>query len=321
MSKKFTLKDLAFRVLKEEGRPLTALEIWEIGVKKGYDKLGGFKGKKPWLTIGAIIHYDIKENPDTIFVEIDGRPRKYFLKDSVLMFKYVKDTISKPKLSDTNGHDFDEVHSFEAFKYSERDLHPLLAYFAYNYLNVYTKTIHHEKSNKRKYTQWLHPDMVGVYFPIEEWRPEVLDFAKEIGSTSVILYSFEIKKELGFHNLRESFFQAVSNSSWANEGYLVTANLDENDDLISELKRLSASFGIGIIKLNIENPDSSKVFLPSKRRDNLDWDTINKLASENPDFREFLKRIKIDLSSKEIRKEMYDKVYSSDELVKRIKKL
>jgi hypothetical protein len=32
-----------------------------------------------------------------------------------------------------------------------------------------------------------------------------------------------MKKELNFSNLRESYFQAVSNSSWANEGYLVTA--------------------------------------------------------------------------------------------------
>ena len=55
--------------------------------------------------------------------------------------------------------------------------------------------------------------MVGVYFLIEDWEAEVANFAKEIGFTAVILFSYEIKKELNFNNLRESFFQAVSNSS------------------------------------------------------------------------------------------------------------
>jgi hypothetical protein len=39
----------------------------------------------------------------------------------------------------------------------------------------------------------------------------------------------------------------------------------------------------------------------------------------NPDFRDFLKRIKIDISSKEIRKEKYDKVCNQDDLIKTIK--
>lgn len=43
-------------------------------------------------------------------------------------------------------------------------------------------------------------------------------------------------------------FQAVSNSSWANEGYLVV--LQEIDsEVLSELRRLNQSFGIGVIKL------------------------------------------------------------------------
>ena len=112
------------------------------------------------------------------------------------------------------------------------------------------------------------------------------------------MYSFEIKKDLGFHNLRESFFQAVSNSSWANEGYLVSANIDQDEELLSELKRLSTAFGIGVIKLDIDDPDASEITFLAKHKGDLDWDTINKLANDNPDFSKFLKRIKIDLSSK-----------------------
>lgn len=308
--KKLTFKELAQKILEEERRPLTVEDIWKIAVEKGYDKLCGTQGKTPWRTIGAQIYVDIRDNPDSPFVKIDSKPRKFFLKTLV----------SEGELKKIEEKEKGKIEAPKKLEYSERDLHPFLSYFAYTYMNVYTKTIRHEKSNKRKYAQWLHPDMVGVYFPIEEWKGEVIDFAKEIGSPSIILYSFEMKKELGFHNLRESFFQAVSNSSWANEGYLVTANLHQDDELLSKLKRLSTAFGIGIIRLDIDDPDSSEIILPAEHKNELDWDTVNKLANENPDFREFLKRIKIDLSSKEIRKEKYDRVYKSEELIGRLKK-
>ena len=308
--KKLTFKELAKVILEEEMRPLTVEEIWEIAVKKGYDKSCGTQGKTPWRTIGALIYVDIRDNPGSPFVKIDSKPRKFFLKTLV----------SDNKLKEIEEKERSKVEGPRKLKYSERELHPFLTYFACMYMSVYTKTIYHEKSNKKKYSQWLHPDMVGVYFPIEGWKSEVIDFAREIGSPSIILYSFEIKRELGFHNLRESFFQSLSNSSWANEGYLVAANIDRDDELLSELKRLSTAFGIGIIKLDIDDPDSSEIILPAKHKRELDWDTINKLADENPDFREFLKRIKIDISSKEIRGEKYDKVLGGEELIRRIKK-
>jgi len=81
-------------------------------------------------------------------------------------------------------------------------------------LKAYVKTIHHLRS-KREYSGWLHPDMVGCYFPIEKWQDAVIDFGTAIASTPITLFSFELKRELNFPNLRELFFQAVSNSSWA----------------------------------------------------------------------------------------------------------
>ena len=65
---------------------------------------------------------------------------------------------------------------------------------------------------------------------------------------------WSLKKRLSFSNLREAFFQAVSNSSWANEGYLVAADISTDEDFQAELHRLSASFGIAIIQLDIEQP-------------------------------------------------------------------
>ena len=48
--------------------------------------------------------------------------------------------------------------------------------------------------------------------------------------------------------------------------------------------------------------------------------TVNKLSSINPDFREFLKRIRNNMKNQEVRKEMYDTVLDKDELLKSFEK-
>lgn len=131
------------------------------------------------------------------------------------------------------------------------------------------------------------------------------------------LYSFEVKKELSFLNLREAFFRAVSNSSWAHEGYLVAANISEDEDFRSELRRLSTSFGIGIVQLDIEDPDSSIVYVPARARDELDWDALDKVAM-NKDVKGFLTRIRNDLQTKEVRREEYDQILEPEALLKSI---
>jgi hypothetical protein len=186
-------------------------------------------------------------------------------------------------------------------------------------MRIYTKTIQHSKSGKGEFGEWIHPDMVGCYFPLDEWKTEVVDFSSAIGYISIKLFSFEIKRELNFSNLRESFFQAVSNSSWANEGYLVASEISNDEDFRNELKRLSTSFGIGVIKINIDDPDSTETLFPAKFKQYLDWDAINKVTI-NSDFKEFLKRIQNDISSKEVRKEKYDKILTREELIKLVKK-
>lgn len=300
--------ELAEKVLKEEKRPLTQNEIWEIAKLKGYDKLVATLGKTPWQTIGARLYVDIRDNPSSKFIKLKIKPTRFFLKEFSNDINYENNALEPPK----------EIQSIK-IKLKERDLHKYLTYFVYNYRFIYTKTIFHEESNKRQYAQWLHPDIVGVYFPIEEWENEVIDFSKEIGNIGIKLFSYEIKKELNFNNLRESYFQAVSNSSWANEGYLVAAEIESDEEFLQEIKRLSNSFGIGIIKLDINEPDSSEILFPAKEKDVVDIETINKIAQVNPNFKEFLRRIKSDLTSKEIRKEKYDKIFDIEELIEKNK--
>ena len=86
----------------------------------------------------------------------------------------------------------------ESDHYEERDLHPLLTYFAYSNpafnrgRNIFTKTIFHEKSKKSGYSEWLHPDLVGFYLPIEEWNENLVEFNRISDNNALKLFSFEL---------------------------------------------------------------------------------------------------------------------------------
>jgi len=292
-----TFLELAERVLREEKRPLTANEIWALATEKSYDKQLNSEGKTPWATLGAQIYVNAKDNPRSPFAQTDSRPKKFYLKSQV----------SQLDLSDTAISKETTVVKKKRFDFLEKDLHPYLTYYAYYHLHCYTKTINHSQSSKKEFGEWVHPDIVGCYFPLDDWKQEVYELSSSIGNISIRLLSFELKRELSFGNLRESFFQTVSNSTWANESYLVAAEVSEEEEFRSELSRLSTSFGIGVIKLNLEDPHSSEIIFPAKYREALDWETINKLTM-NTDFKEFISTVKIDITSKKIHKKEYDQV-------------
>ena len=97
-----------------------------------------------------------------------------------------------------------------------------------------------------------------------------------------------LKKEINSDtDLKKAYFQAVSNSSWANYGYLVA--LEISDSLSDEMDRLNQSFGIGIIELNA-NPYQSKILYPSRYKE-LDFKTIDKLCKINQDFEQFIEQV------------------------------
>lgn len=297
-----TFLQLAQKILDAEKKSLSPEEIWQIAVNKNYDKEVSSKGKTPWRTIGAQLYVEVRDNPQSIFAKTDTRPKRFFLRSLV--------EAQGPKVLETA----QPILPSKKADYLEKDLHPFTVYYGFHYLKAYLKTIRHNKSDKKEFGEWTHPDIVGCYFPFGDWKDEVVEFSSLIGNTSVRLFSFELKRQLNFGNLREAFFQAVSNSTWANEGYLVAAEVARDDDFRSELERLSSSFGVGVIELDITDPDSTEILFPARTRESVDWETINKMTL-NPDFRDFLKRIKIDFQSREIRREMYDPVLPKDELI------
>lgn len=101
-----------------------------------------------------------------------------------------------------------------------------------------------------------------------------------------------MKLKLTRANVREAWFQTVSNSSWANQGYLVTAEV-EGADTMKELRLLAAAHGIGLIVLDTEDPtEGSEIRVPARERSEVDWDACNRLAEENADFRDFIRSVR-----------------------------
>lgn len=198
-------------------------------------------------------------------------------------------------------------------------MHSLLATFAYTntHFKAHLKTIYHETSSKsgKGANEWLHPDLVGVYFPFKDYKNEVLDIQTHLSINSIKLYSFEMKINLSFLNLRQYYFQAVSNSSWANEGYLVVLNIDGDPTLYDEIRRLNNAFGIGLIKLNAESIYESEILFPARYNQEIDWDTVNRLSSENPTFSKFLNELTEDIKLKKVKSE-YDTILKPEELDK-----
>ncbi|WQW02943.1 COG2958 family protein [Helicobacter pylori] len=200
----------------------------------------------------------------------------------------------------------------------ERDLHPFLTYMAIHNENLkcYTKTIFHEESVKspKGMDRWLYPDMVGVRFLHAELSNEnLIAFSKKFDTLPVKLVSFELKKEISVHNCRECYFQAISNSS--NEGYLVGRHIDtHNPQLMDLLKRLHASFGIGVIDLRTDE-DKSAILLNAKYKEKIDYTVASELSDKNPKFSGFLKSVvDYDPNHPQRYKDEFDEVKKKEEL-------
>lgn len=301
----YSFLDLAYDILKETLKPLTVPEVWQTAQAKGLTGKLKTSGKTPSNTLGAQLYVEVRDNDQSKFVKVGKRPARFFLKERES--ELTADIIGRLEKEEAKKEQ-------KKPEFHERVLHPLLTYFAYTNpsfnkgRSIYTKTIYHEKSMKSGYSEWIHPDMVGFYLPLDDWQADVIEFNRVSDNNSLRLFSFELKRSLTKGNYRESYFQAVSNSSWAHEGYLVAADIFQDDEFLAELKRLASSFGIGIIHLDPADIDSSTILYPARFRESLDWETINKLCEQNTDFEKFLQDVKIDFESKRIHKSEYDEL-------------
>ncbi len=71
--------DYAVEVLSKASQPLTAQEIWEIGVNLGLDKKLSTVGKTPWQTLTARLYVCAKKKNSHGIMSIGDKPKKFLL--------------------------------------------------------------------------------------------------------------------------------------------------------------------------------------------------------------------------------------------------
>ncbi|MDU9789620.1 HTH domain-containing protein [Helicobacter pylori] len=286
-----TYRELGKKVLEQAEKPLSVKEIFEKACEMGLDKECN-DGKILSHSLGSQLgEHDISNDKKQFYVaRKEGGAFFYWLKSREREFPPQKTPDAKEEddeQSECSGTAKKQKNSFH-----ERVLHPLLVKFLDEDPNfrLLCKTIRHEECKKGEggECKWNYPDIVGVYFPYNRYKEETLKFLHHTGQEKHKLFSFELKKELSFSNLKESYFQAVSNSTWANEGYLVVFEIEYK--VLGELRRLNQSFGIGVIKLESEI-SNSKILLPAKERE-INIPTLNMLIEQSPkDFKPFMANI------------------------------
>ncbi|MBH0301152.1 COG2958 family protein [Helicobacter pylori] len=276
-----------------------AKELFEKGEITNMFDCGG---NTPDRSVSAFIYTALNKGEELPFLKTQEKPVLIALKSAMNEPVLSAEKISAPSVKIAH----------------ERDLHPFLTYMAIHNENLkcYTKTIFHEESSKspKGMDRWLYPDMVGVRFLHAELSNEnLIAFSKKFDTLPVKLVSFELKKEISVHNCRECYFQAISNSS--NEGYLVGRHIDtHNPQLMDLLKRLHASFGIGVIDLRVDE-DKSAILLNAKYKEKIDYTVALELSTKNEKFSGFLKSVvDYDPSNQHRYKDEFDEVKKKEEL-------
>ena len=295
-----TYYDAAKKVLEQSDVPMHYKDIWNKVIELGYDKeieqLSNFNRLTPWSSLASKIYSDIKFNPDTtIFIKV-GKG-KFFLKS---------------KINNSNQNIINEIDNSEEEteyiientitnkKILEEDLHIPLTKYLYS-MKIYSKTINANATdiNLKGKMKWGTPDIVAVTFK-DYINKSVLELFNHINLPTTELYAYELKLKLTLGTLTEYYFQALSNSGWANEAWLVAMEIDENnyDELMEEIKRLNQSFGVGVIKLDYDNPEDSEILFSAKKRNYLDIDTMHKLCY-NRQFQDFINDVNEILEAKD----------------------
>jgi hypothetical protein len=279
------IKEAILQSLEDLKRTANYMDVHDHIIKNNYYD---FKdAKTPPATISAVLG-DFYRNGDSRVKRISGKGGSYLYyltkleKEIDIENVAISATETKPREKEKT--------------YQERDLHLLLSSYLKSQ-HLFSKTIFHEKSKGNdNHQKWIHPDMGGIDF-LNLQSKSTQTLLKVINKADTFkISSYEIKKEINTdYELKKTFFQAVSNSSWANYGYLVAFEI--SDSLNEEIERLSQSFGIGVIELKA-NPFESKIIFPSKYKE-LDFKTIDKLCKINKDFDRFVEQIEKLLTASE----------------------
>lgn len=289
----FNLKAKTISILKSNaGVRLISREIAELIFKKFPDDCEKKKQRSSVLQtngdligqisaeIGSNWRTIVDANENIQFIEV--RPRQFYWEENNNSneIETVPETTNlNPKTSKQN-------------TFSEHDLYPILGSVVFNEMRCYSMRIDERagsNNNGPRGNHWLYPDIVGMIPLSEKWNKEVSALADSIATERVHLVSFEVKKDITRSDIREYFFQTVSNSSWANFAYLAAVNLKGN--AIEELTLLCSSYGVGFIQVDLIDPSNSQIRIPARFKESIDVNGLNRLAIENKDACEYVENI------------------------------
>ncbi len=217
---------------------------------------------------------------------IKNNPSIKVLHDSPKKFFYTEKDEEANKVSD-------DIELNDNSRIKEHDLYPKLSEFLKDELSIFPKRIDERKSKNNRGTRgnmWLYPDLVALEALTLKWEEPIKKCVKLQSAKSSKIWSFEVKLRVDNSNIREVFFQTVSNSSWANLGYLVACEL-VGDKVKDELQILCELHGIGYIRLNYESPSESEIVIPAREKPDVDWNTANRILDQNDDFKDFIDHV------------------------------
>src|ERR1039458_8768357 len=106
---------------------------------------------------------------------------------------------------------------------------------------LYSKRIDETKSSNRSArggNKWLYPDIVAIEDLTQDWTNQIKQLVEARKDKASSLWSFEVKILLNRANVREYFSQALSNSAWANFGYLVATEIAGDNETMKEYRML-----------------------------------------------------------------------------------
>ncbi|WP_448190272.1 hypothetical protein [Azospirillum sp. sgz301742] len=176
---------------------------------------------------------------------------------------------------------------------TEHEIYEPLQRFLHLELEIVSKRIRESVSSNRRGrngNKWLHPDIVGMLAPGQGWSDVVRQCSMALPTRKAKLVSVEVKIRLTAGDIRESFFQAVSNSLWANRAYLAAMEI-KGEETLEELNMLCALHGLGYISIDPDDFTESRILIPAKEREEVDWANANRIAQENRNFSDYLKAV------------------------------
>ncbi len=203
--------------------------------------------------------------------------------------------------------------------------------------NYSVMKIEHTKGIKKEkgWNKWKFPDVILVKWEVGEFQGKefrlsspLLEVRKSLGEQPFKLYSNELKTEVRVSNLRESFFQCVSNSKWAHRAQFVVAAEIKDSTLEDELSRLGRSYDVTIISfgMNLNNLDklpsaseilkmdqgkfeekfnpeiNIKVITTGKEKESLDWEHLKDMQTQSDEFKSLIEWISKCLTKRKLYK-------------------